>query len=90
MRHRVCMILKNICYGISCIMALARILFAEQQTVWLDRALIGAIVFFVFGFLISVVFYRCPFCHGLLPIKEKNLEFCPHCKGRLKNSNAGK
>lgn len=84
MSNQTCMLVKNICYVAACILAITKLILGERAGAWGLWMMIAAVVFLIAGIIVSAVFYRCPHCGKPLPIKEKGLKFCPHCKGNLK------
>ncbi|MDR0889180.1 MAG: hypothetical protein LBM28_00860 [Oscillospiraceae bacterium] len=84
---RTCRRLSYILYGVSCALALVGI-FLKNGNSTLSLWMVGAgLLVFAAAFLVGIIFYRCPLCKRLLPIKERDIEVCPHCKGKLKKSN---
>ena len=37
------------------------------------------IIIIIIGFLVRVIFYRCPECGGMIPWRPLNVKHCPNC-----------
>ena len=44
---------------------------------------IGGIVIIIIGFLIRIIFYRCPQCGVSIPWRPLNIKHCPNCGKKL-------
>lgn len=89
MNYRSSKIIQRVCNTLAYLAALAllilpRTLVPEGLGIWSHVLLIGALALILVGAVVKAVFYRCPYCKELLPVREKNLKVCPHCKQELK------
>lgn len=41
------------------------------------------IVMIIIGFLIRIIFYRCPQCGAMIPWRPLNIKHCPNCGKKL-------
>jgi rubrerythrin len=41
------------------------------------------IVIIIIGFLVRVIFYRCPECGVMIPWRPLNVKHCPNCGKKL-------
>lgn len=56
---------------------------ADGQTVKLVLSVVGLAVF-IAGAVVTVVFWRCPACRKMLPVRGgMGMEFCPFCGNPL-------
>jgi hypothetical protein len=42
-----------------------------------------AIIIIIIGFLVRVIFYRCPECGVMIPWRPLNVKHCPNCGKKL-------
>lgn len=80
MNYRIAGRVKNVCYVIAALLALASIMFETVKT----SLLVAACVVMVAGIVVQSMFYRCPHCQKMLPTNSAMPSSCPYCQMKLK------
>lgn len=76
MSLRTAQLLKNLCYFGAVIAAVVTWFLPDGSKTGL---LIVACTLFVAGFVVTLLFYRCPHCKRNLPANGGFPDICPHC-----------
>ena len=75
-------LIKNILFAAACIMAVVSVMVKSVPVATgLLYATAGA---FVLGVIVSVCFFRCPYCDRALPKAARTPDVCPHCGEKLR------
>lgn len=74
---------KNVLYGLGIAAAIAAWLLQRTGRGGSMLLWIAAFALLIAGFVVTVVFYRCPNCKHNFPVREALPEVCPHCGQKL-------
>lgn len=56
----------------------------ETVNFWFYVIAVVGLLLVITGGVIKVIFYRCPHCHGLLPMRTMAIpKYCPECGKKL-------
>lgn len=75
-------LIKNILFGAACILAVVSVMVKSAQVS--TGLLYGAAGTLGLGVIVSVAFYRCPYCGRAIAKGARTPEACPHCGAALR------
>ncbi len=75
-------LIKNILFAVACVMAVVSVMIKSVPVA--AGLLYGAAGVLVLGVIVSVIFYRCPYCGRALAKGARTPATCPHCGEALR------
>lgn len=50
---------------------------------YLASAPASGVLLILAGLVVMLLYWRCPNCERILPLREWNIQYCPYCGGKL-------
>lgn len=75
-------LIKNILFSAACVTAVVSVMI--HSTPVAAALIYSAAGLFVSGVIVSVIFYRCPYCDHALAKGARTPDTCPHCGEKLR------
>ena len=75
-------LIKNILFAAACIVAVVSVMVKSVPVA--SGLLYGAAGALVLGIIVSVCFFRCPYCKRALAKGARTPDVCPHCGEKLR------
>ena len=67
--------IAGVLYGIGIVLALLSL-------IWPVPPLPGVLLILA-GLVVMLLYWRCPNCEKVLPLRAWNIQYCPYCGGKL-------